>query len=218
MNIVLFGAPGSGKGTQSALLVEKKNYKHFSTGDLFRAAIKNGTELGKLAKGILDKGQLVPDEITIGLVKEVLRPLMPNKNGGGESFVLDGFPRNIAQADALENLLKELHLKLDKTIFLEVDKDLLKRRLTGRRVCKSCGAVFHVDSKPTKKEGVCDVCGGQVVQRPDDMPDVIENRLNVYNDSTAPLKKYYKQKGLLVEVDGTGSQNQVFDRVAAVLK
>lgn len=213
MNIVLFGAPGSGKGTQSALLVEKKGYKHFSTGDLFRESIKGGTELGRLAKGFLDKGSLVPDEVTVGLIKEVLSPLKK-----GENFILDGFPRNVVQAEALEDLLKNLKLTLDKAIFLEVDKKLLKSRLVGRRVCKSCGAVYHLDTKPTKKEGICDICGGYVVQRPDDMPEVIEHRLNVYEENTAPLKRYYKEKDIYDEVDGEGNQNAVFERILLALK
>lgn len=212
MNIILFGAPGSGKGTQSALLVDKKNYKHFSTGDLFRAAIKNQTELGKTAKGFIDKGQLVPDEVTIGLIREELSRLSKN-----DRFILDGFPRNATQAEALNDLLSQLKLTLDKAVFLEVSKKLLMNRLTGRRVCKSCGAVYHVETKPPKKDGVCDVCGGQVIQRPDDKEDVIENRLNVYEDNTAPLKEYYKNRGLYVEVDGTGGQEDVYERILKVL-
>ncbi len=212
MNLILFGAPGSGKGTQSALLVEKNTYRHFSTGDLFRAAIKNQTELGKLAKRFMDQGQLVPDEITIGLIREVLKKLKKN-----ESFILDGFPRNSTQAEALNELLTQLSLKLDMAVFLEVDKKLLINRLTGRRVCKNCGAVYHIETKPPQKEGICDVCGGQVIQRPDDKEDVIENRLNIYEDNTAPLKDYYRKKGLYIEVDGTGGQDQVYQRISKVL-
>lgn len=212
MNLILFGAPGAGKGTQSSLLIERLNMKHISTGDLFRAAIKNQTKLGKEAKGYLDAGKLAPDSITIGLVEEVLKEL------GGQSFILDGFPRNVAQAEALEILLKGLGLKIDKSVFLEVPNNLLLGRLTGRRVCKNCGATYHVEAKRPKKEGLCDVCGGPVVQRPDDKEDVIRTRLEAYETSTKPLKEYYKAKGPFIDVDGTGSSEEVFQRITKALQ
>jgi len=212
LNLILFGPPGAGKGTQSALLIERMKMKQISTGDLFRAAIKNGTPLGKEAKGYLDAGKLVPDSVTIGLVEEEL------KNLNGQGFILDGFPRNVAQAEALEHLLKNLSLKVDRSVFLEVPLTLLLGRLTGRRVCKNCGAVFHIESKPTKVEGVCDVCGGQVVQRPDDKEEVIRTRLEAYETSTRPLKEYYKAKGHYVEVDGTGTSEDVYGRLAKALQ
>ncbi|MBX3021614.1 MAG: adenylate kinase [Bdellovibrionales bacterium] len=212
MNLILFGPPGSGKGTQSALLIERMQMKQISTGDLFRAAIKNGTPLGKEAKGYLDAGKLVPDSVTIGLVEEELNKL------NGQGFILDGFPRNVVQAEALGGLLKTLGLKVDYTTFLEVPTSLLLGRLTGRRVCKNCGTVYHIESKPSKVEGVCDVCGGQVVQRPDDKEEVISTRLEAYEQSTRPLKDYYKAKGNYVELDGTGTSEEVYARLAKAVQ
>ena len=212
MNLILFGPPGAGKGTQSALLIERMNMKHISTGDLFRAAIKNQTKLGQEAKSFLDAGKLVPDSITIGLVEETLKEL------GERSFILDGFPRNVPQAEALAKLLGSLNLKVDKVLFLEVPLNLLLGRLTGRRVCKNCGATYHVENAPSKKDGVCDVCGGPVVQRPDDKEDVIRTRLEAYETSTRPLKEYYKAKGPYVEVDGLGSTDEVFERISQALR
>ena len=212
MNLILFGPPGAGKGTQSALLIERRKMKQVSTGDLFRAAIKNSTPLGLQAKGFLDAGKLVPDEVTIGLVREVLAGL------GSQNFVLDGFPRNVAQAEALETLVQKLKLKIEKTIFLEVPHALLLGRLTGRRVCKNCGATYHISSKPTRVDGVCDVCGGQVVQRPDDHENVIRTRLEAYESSTRPLKEYYRAKGPYVEVDGLGTSDEVYRRIEKALE
>ncbi len=211
MNLILFGPPGAGKGTQSALLIERMQMQHISTGDLFRAAIKNQTKLGKEAKGFLDRGELVPDSITIGLVEEVLSSL------NGKGFILDGFPRNVVQAGALEKLIEQLGLKIDKTVFLEVPLAKLLGRLTGRRVCKNCGATYHIEAKPPQKDGVCDVCGGQVLQRPDDKEDVIRTRLEAYEKSTRPLKDYYKLKGPYVEVDGLGTSEEVFKRMSSAL-
>lgn len=212
MNLILFGPPGAGKGTQSAFLIERMKMKQISTGDLFRAAIKNGTPLGKEAKGYLDAGKLVPDSVTIGLVEEELKKL------NGQGFILDGFPRNVVQAEALAGLLKTLRLTVDHTVFLEVPLALLLGRLTGRRTCKNCGTVYHIESKPTKVEGVCDVCGGQVVQRPDDKEEVIRTRLEAYETSTRPLKDYYKAKGPYVEVDGTGTSEEVFGRLTKAVQ
>ncbi len=212
MNLILFGPPGAGKGTQSELLIKRMNMRQISTGDLFRAAIKNQTPLGQEAKGYLDAGKLVPDSVTIGLVREVLSQLK------GQSFILDGFPRNVAQAEALEKLLKELDLKVDKSLFLEVPLDQLLGRLAGRRVCKNCGAVYHVQSKPSKRDGVCDACGGPVVQRPDDKEEVVRTRLETYEASTKPLKDYYKAKGPYVEVNGLGTSEEVYERISKVLQ
>ena len=207
MNILLFGPPGAGKGTQSALLVERKRMKHISTGDLFRAAIKNQTRLGLEARKYMDKGQLVPDAITIGMVEEVFMTL------NGQSFILDGFPRNVAQGEALENLLKGHDLTIDKALFLEVPLEKLMGRLTGRRVCTACGATYHVTASPPKKEGVCDKCGGQVIQRADDKEDVIRTRLMAYEESTKPLKDFYKSAKKLVELDGLGATEDVYARI-----
>lgn len=212
MNLILFGPPGAGKGTQSEILIERFGMQHISTGNLFREAIKKGTPLGQQAKAILDAGNLVPDSVTIGLVEEVLGKL------GGKGFILDGFPRNVVQAEALGHMLKKLGLKLDHAIFLNVPLDMLLSRLTGRRVCKSCGAVYHVATKPPKQEGICDSCGGSVIQRPDDQEDVIRNRLETYEANTRPLKDYYKAGGPFVEVDGTGSTDEVFGRLSKAVQ
>lgn len=210
MNILLFGPPGAGKGTQSALLVEKMGLKHISTGDLFRTNIKSQTELGQQAKSFIDKGELVPDEITIGMVEKEFKSL-------DRGFVLDGFPRNVAQAQALESLLEKYSMKLDYSLFLDVPHEELVGRLTGRRVCKSCGAVYHIESKPSQQEGVCDLCGGEVVQRSDDREEVIENRLAAYNESTRPLKDYYQKQGQYLAIDGTGRAQDVFGRIEKAL-
>ena len=210
MNIILFGAPGAGKGTQSSLLVERDLMTQISTGDLFRAAIKNKTEMGVKAQSYMDKGELVPDSIVIGMVEEVLKK-------GNNSFILDGFPRTVTQAEALDGLLNKLQVKIGKAIFLEVPYGVLLKRLTGRRVCKSCNTVYHIESKPTKKEGVCDSCGGEVVQRNDDKEDVIANRLKAYEEFTMPLKNYYKKTGLYVEVDGNRDTENVYKSIRALM-
>jgi adenylate kinase len=210
LNIILFGAPGAGKGTQSSLLVERMKTTQISTGDLFRAAIKNKTELGLKAQSFMDKGELVPDSIVIGMVEEVL-------NKGKTSFILDGFPRTVTQAEALDGLLNKLQVKIGRAIFLEVPYETLLMRLTGRRVCKSCGTVYHIESKPTQKVGVCDSCGGEVVQRNDDKEDVIANRLKAYEEFTMPLKNYYKKTGLYVEVDGNRNTENVYKSIHALM-
>jgi adenylate kinase len=210
LNIILFGAPGAGKGTQSALLIEKRGMRQISTGDLFRAAIKNQTALGLKAQDYMNKGELVPDQVVIGMVEEEL------KNVSGD-FILDGFPRTVAQAEALEELLKKLHKSIQKAIFIHVPFEELKGRLTGRRVCKGCGAVYHVKSKPSKQEGVCDVCGGSVVQRPDDKEEVIGTRLKAYEDYTSPLKDYYRELGKYYEVNGFKSADVVYKNIESLI-
>lgn len=185
--------------------------KHISTGDLFREAVKNQTPLGVKAKGFMDAGQLVPDDVVIGMVEEVLKDLRD------QSIILDGFPRTVPQAEALEGLLTRYEMKIGKAAFLEVPRKDLLKRLSGRRVCVSCGAVYHVETKPSRVEGVCDVCGGQVVQRKDDQEDVISTRLEAYDKSTSPLKDYYSSKGVLAEVDGIGSTEEVYGRLKAQL-
>ena len=211
MNLLLFGPPGAGKGTQSTFLVEKLDMRHISTGDLFRAAMKNNTELGQKAKQYMDKGQLVPDEIVIGMVEEKLESL------AGQSFILDGFPRTKPQAEALDRLLDQLNMKLDWVVSLNVPDQTLISRLTGRRVCKGCGAVYHVEAKPTQKDGVCDICGGEVVQRSDDMEDVIKDRLEVYKKNTAPLIEYYQEQKKLLDINGTGATEAVFERIKSAV-
>ncbi len=210
MNIVLFGAPGAGKGTQSELLVSRLNMVQISTGDLFRAAIKNKTELGQKAQSYIDKGELVPDSIVIGMVDEVLARL-ENK-----SFILDGFPRTRAQAEALGMILRQRGLELGKAVFLEVPREELLGRLTGRRVCKSCGAVYHVQSKPSKVAGVCDNCGNEIIQRNDDKEDVIATRLKTYEENTLPLRTYFKELNKYVEVNGSQDTEAVFSSIKKV--
>lgn len=211
MNLILFGPPGAGKGTQSALLVERMGFRQISTGDLFRQAMKAGTPLGVEAKKYVDKGELVPDEVTIGLVEEVLQNL------NGASFILDGFPRTVPQALALDRQLEAAGMRVERAIFLEVPRLDLTDRLTGRRVCKSCGATYHVRTKPPKREGVCDVCGGEPAQRKDDREDVIQTRLQAYDASTAPLREFYQQRGIFREVSGVGDSDGVFERLKASL-
>lgn len=211
MNLILFGAPGAGKGTQSELLIKRQKMTQISTGDLFRAAIKGQTDLGKKAQEYMDKGQLVPDAIVIGMVEEVLK-------NGITNFILDGFPRTVAQAEALDELLKKMNLSIGKSVFLEVPMQILMDRLTGRRVCKNCGAVYHVVSKPTKKEGICDSCEGEVVQRNDDKAEVISTRLSTYQEFTSPLKEFYKKVGKYIEVDGNKDAEQVYQELEKVIK
>lgn len=211
MNLILFGAPGAGKGTQSSQLVEKKGYVQISTGDLFRAAIKNQTDLGKKAQTYMDKGGLVPDDIVVGMVEEALKSL------SGKAFILDGFPRTLAQANALDGMLQKNRMTVDKVVSLEVPRQELLERLTGRRVCKNCGTVYHATSKPPKVEGVCDQCGGPVVQRNDDKAEVIGNRLTTYDQSTAPLKDYYRGQGKFVELNGNQATEAVFKDLSRFL-
>ncbi len=212
MNLILFGSPGVGKGTQSTLLVENFDMRHISTGDLFRKHIKDETLLGQKAKTLMDKGDLVPDEIVIGMVDDVL------KNLNGQSFILDGFPRTVPQAESLGGILKKHGLEVKKVISFQVPEEELIVRLTGRRVCGGCGAVYHIQAKPTKVDGVCDVCGNDVSQRKDDSMDVVKKRLEVYETSTQPVKEFYEELGQLIEVDGTGKTREVFERVQKHIK
>ena len=212
MKIILMGPPGAGKGTQAEKLVELYQIPHISTGDMFRKAQKDGTELGLKAKSYMEQGQLVPDEVTVGIVKERLAE-DDCKNG----FLLDGFPRTVQQADALDGILKELGMALDRVINIEVDKGLLVDRLTGRRVCRACGATFHVINKAPKVEGVCDKCGGELCQRNDDKVETVSNRLDVYAAQTAPLIEYYQSKDIMSSVDGSKSMEDVLANIRSVL-
>lgn len=212
MKIILMGPPGAGKGTQAEKLVELYQIPHISTGDMFRKAQKDGTELGLKAKSYMEQGQLVPDEVTVGIVKERLAE-DDCKNG----FLLDGFPRTVQQADALDGILKELGMALDRVINIEVDKGLLVDRLTGRRVCRVCGATFHVINKAPKVEGVCDKCGGELYQRNDDKVETVSNRLDVYAAQTAPLIEYYQSKDIMSSVDGSKSMEDVLANIRSVL-
>ncbi len=197
MKIILMGGPGAGKGTQAVGLVEKYNIPHISTGDMFRAAIKDGTALGLKAKSFMDAGGLVPDEVTIGIVAE--RLAQPDC---GKGFLLDGFPRTLAQGNALGDILDRLGMKLDGVINIEVDEKILIPRLTGRRVCRKCGASYHMVFNPPQQEGVCGQCGGELYQRSDDTVETAQNRLNVYNQQTEPLIAFYTEKGLLKRING----------------
>lgn len=195
--ILLLGAPGAGKGTQAASLVEKLGIPHVASGDLFRTAIANQTELGKLAKSYMDKGELVPDDVTIAMVMERLS--QPDCAGGA---LLDGFPRTIEQAKALEKALAARGSKLTRVLYIRASEATLLERLSGRWTCRQCGAVYHERHNPPKQPGICDVCGGELYQRPDDQPETQRRRIRVYLDQTAPLIEYFKERGLLVEIDG----------------
>ena len=208
MRLILLGPPGAGKGTQASSIVAEYGITHISTGDIFRHNIKNETELGKKVKSYLDKGQLVPDELTIDLVWDRL-----SKDDCKKGFLLDGFPRTINQAEALQKGLEERGLKLDKVINIDVDKNILVKRLSGRRVCKNCGETYHIDNKPTLKDGVCDKCSGEVIQRADDNEKTVLDRTEVYEKQTFPLIDFYKNLGLILTVDGTLSIEDVFSQI-----
>lgn len=212
LRAVLLGPPGAGKGTQAVKLVEKYEIPHISTGDIFRKNIKEGTELGKKAQEYMNAGALVPDELVVDLVKDRLQQ-DDCKNG----FLLDGFPRTIFQAEKLDEFLSESNQKMDIVINLKVEKEALIKRLTGRRVCKDCGASYHIVNIPPKKEGVCDICGGELIQRKDDNIETVENRINVYEEQTAPLIGYYKEAGSLVDFDGEASLDEVFDAIVQAI-
>ncbi|GAV30719.1 adenylate monophosphate kinase [Coriobacteriaceae bacterium EMTCatB1] len=213
MNLMLLGAPGAGKGTQAAKLVEKYGLAHISTGDILRAAVAAGTPLGMTAKSYMDKGELVPDLVVIGLVKARLQE--PDTAAG---FILDGFPRTVAQADALGTELEALGKQLDAVISIEVDRAALIDRLTARRTCKQCGAIYNVLAQPETASGVCPACGGELYQRDDDTVETVSNRLAVYERSTAPLIEYYGKKGLLRRVDGNKAVDEVFSQICDIVE
>ncbi|MDC3417816.1 adenylate kinase [Aquibacillus salsiterrae] len=208
MNLILMGLPGAGKGTQAEKIVEKYQIPHISTGDMFRLAIKEGTELGKKAKGFMDQGELVPDEVTIGIVRERL-----SKADCAKGFLLDGFPRTIAQAEALENLLTDMNQTIDYVLHVDVPKDQLVERLTGRRICPTCGATYHVVYNPPKQEGICDRDGSALMQRDDDKPATVTKRLEVNLEQTEPMLDFYQDKGYLVTINGAKDINQVFEDI-----
>lgn len=207
------GPPGAGKGTQAAKLKVALSVPHISTGDMFRAAVKEGTELGKKAKACMDDGKLVPDEITIGIVRERL-----GKDDCKNGFLLDGFPRTVEQADALEKILKDFGKKLTAVLNISVPSSELVKRAVGRRICKKCGATYHTEFNPPKKEGVCDACGGELFQRADDTAETMTNRLSVYEESTKPLIEYYKKAGVYKEVDGLRPIDEVTKGLLDALK
>ena len=212
MRLVLLGAPGAGKGTQAKKLIEKYSIPQISTGDLLRAAVAAGTPLGKEAKSSMDKGELVPDSVVLGMVEERLR-----QDDCKKGYILDGFPRNTKQAEALDKMLTSLNMPLSAALSVDVPFDDLMKRLTGRRTCKACGQMFNVYSNAPKKEGICDKCGGTLFQRDDDKEETIKKRLEVYSSQTAPLIDYYKNKGILKTVKGTGNIDEIFRSVLNAL-
>ena len=212
MKIIMLGAPGAGKGTQAKMIAEKCGIPHISTGDIFRANIKNGTELGAKAKEYMDKGLLVTDELVCDLVVDRIQQADCEKG-----YILDGFPRTIPQAEALENALNAIEQKLDYAIDIDVPDENIINRMSGRRACVGCGATYHVVFNPTKVEGKCDVCGESLILRDDDKPETVKKRLDVYHTQTQPLIDFYTERKVLVEVDGTQSMDKVFDDIMKIL-
>jgi len=213
MRLVLLGAPGAGKGTQAKKLIDKHGIPQISTGDLLRAAVAAGTQLGKEAKSFMDKGELVPDKVVLGMVQERL-----GQGDCKKGYILDGFPRNTVQAEALDKMLKGLNMSLNAALSVDIPKEDLMKRLTGRRTCRSCNQMYNVYFSPSKKEGTCDKCGGELYQRDDDREETIRKRLDVYDAQTAPLIDYYRKAGILKSVSGTGDINAIFKEVCAILE
>ena len=212
MKIIMLGAPGAGKGTQAKKIAEKYQIPHISTGDIFRANIKGGTELGMKAKTFMDQGMLVPDEITIGMLMDRI-----GQEDCINGYVLDGFPRTIPQAESLTKALSERGEAVDYAVNVDVPDENIINRMSGRRACLNCGATYHIVYNPSKKEGICDTCGQQLVLRDDDKPETVKKRLSVYHDQTQPLIDYYKNEGILAEVDGTKDMEEVFQDIVKIL-
>ena len=212
MRIIMLGAPGAGKGTQAKKITARYSIPHISTGDIFRANIKDGTELGKKAKTYIDQGHLVPDELVVDIVIDRVQ-----QQDCADGYVLDGFPRTISQAEALDKALTEMGQSIDYAINVEVPDENIVQRMSGRRACVSCGATYHIVYAPTKKENVCDACEGELILRDDDKPETVQKRLNVYHEQTQPLIDYYTEKNKLVEVDGTIDIEKVFNAIAKIL-
>ncbi|MBM4286745.1 MAG: adenylate kinase [Deltaproteobacteria bacterium] len=214
MNLILLGGPGAGKGTQAKLLIEKYQIPQISTGDILRAAVKEGTAMGKKAKEYMDAGQLVPDEVVIGIIEDRLKQADAQKG-----FILDGFPRTVPQAEALDATLKKMGSKIDHVLSIEVDEEELVTRLTGRRTCKNlaCGQMFHIQFTPPKKEGVCDKCGSDLYQRDDDNETTVRSRLTTYNQATKPLIDYYSKQGMVKTIKGVGGINDIFNKIVGIL-
>ncbi|HVO24878.1 MAG TPA: adenylate kinase [Candidatus Margulisiibacteriota bacterium] len=213
MRMILMGPPGAGKGTQATLLQERFDVPHISSGELLRSAVKRKTALGTQAKRFMDRGELVPDDILMGTIDERLR-----RNDCAKGFILDGFPRTVAQADALTAMLGKNGTRMDHVVSLTVPRDEVVKRLSGRRTCRDCGAMYHIIFEPSNNPGICNRCNGELYQRDDDQEDTILARLDVYDRQTAPLLALYRQQGLLREVDGIGSQDQVFARLLAAVQ
>lgn len=212
MNIVLLGPPGAGKGTQAKRMITQYGIPQISTGDMLRAALKAGTELGLEAKKYMDKGDLVPDSVVVGLVKERIQ-----QDDCGKGYMLDGFPRNVSQAETLDGMLKELGQNIDHVVSIEVPDSELVKRLTGRRTCRECGAGYHIMFDPPNKDGVCDKCRGELYQRDDDNEETVTSRLEVYNSQTKPLIDYYLNQSKIRKIDGVGEMGDIFERIVAVL-
>ena len=212
MKIIMLGAPGAGKGTQAKMIAEKYQIPHISTGDIFRANIKNGTELGMEAKKYMDQGQLVPDELTVKILLDRVA-----KDDCKNGYVLDGFPRTIPQAEVLDKALNELGEKIDYAIDVEVPDENIVKRMSGRRACLACGATYHIEHIPPKAEGICDVCGQELVLRDDDKPETVLNRLQVYHKQTQPLIEFYTAKVVMKAVDGTMDMHDVFNEIVSIL-
>lgn len=212
IHLILLGAPGAGKGTQASYLKEQWGLTHISTGDILRAEVREGSELGKEAQGYMERGELVPDALIIRMMEEKLKTL-----GADTGYILDGFPRTVAQAEALDTMLRRINHTLDAVVNLEVPDQELIRRLTGRRVCPNCAAVYHVDTMPPKVAGICDNCGSELIQRKDDQIEAITNRLDVYKAQTQPLIEYYQQRGTLITIDGTIGVPQVANAIRQAL-
>ena len=212
MKIIMLGAPGAGKGTQAKKIAEKYHIPHISTGDIFRANIKNGTELGKKAKTYMDQGLLVPDELTVDLVIDRV-----GQDDCKDGYILDGFPRTIPQAECLDAALEKRGEKVDYAIDVEVPDENIVNRMSGRRACVGCGATYHIKYNPTKVDGVCDACGEKLILRDDDKPETVQKRLGVYHDQTQPLIDYYAKSGVLKEVDGTVDLEEVFQSIVKIL-
>ena len=212
MKIIMLGAPGAGKGTQAKKIAEVCNIPHISTGDIFRANIKQGTELGKKAKSYMDAGELVPDELVCDLVVDRIQ-----QDDCTEGFILDGFPRTIPQAEALTEALNAIEQKMEYALNIDVPDENIIHRMAGRRACVGCGATYHLEFAPTKVEGICDVCGEKLILRDDDKPETVTNRLNVYHAQTKPLIDYYDKKGIVYTIDGTQSMDKVFSDIRKIL-
>ncbi|EJM2425073.1 adenylate kinase [Staphylococcus pseudintermedius] len=213
MNIILMGLPGAGKGTQASEIIKKYPIPHISTGDMFRKAIKDETELGKEAKSYMDRGELVPDEVTVGIVKERI-----SEDDAKKGFLLDGFPRTIEQAEALNSILEELGRTIDAVVNIEVPEEELMNRLTGRRICETCGTTYHLVFNPPKVEGICDIDGGKLYQREDDNPETVANRLEVNVKQSKPILEFYNHKGLLKNIDGSKHIDEVTSDVIEILE
>ncbi len=212
LNLVLLGPPGSGKGTQGERLQEDFRLPYYATGDILRTAVREGTELGDEAKGYMDSGDLVPDEVMVGLIAERI-----SRDEASDGFILDGFPRTTAQAEALDSSLQELNRRLTVAVLIDVSDDEVVRRLSGRRTCVKEGHIFHVEFDPPKNDDICDICGARLEIRDDDKPDVIRNRLRTYHDKTEPLVSYYEERGILRRVNGSLDPDEVTDRIRAML-